>query len=199
MARVVKKVKKQKEKKEGNDKLALILGGVAAGLAVVCAVVFLVIYFQANSIDSKYEKSRQMDFDTLQNVIVVDEKDRNNYEKEFYVLVFHSDYELYPDNVFSDSTESRINNLIQKDAELQESYDKLGVSMYDRFGFYTLDLMDEDNTFILNNPTFGEKTEGPFLLKINGTTATVVSGSLATNINSILDTVNEELTANQDK
>lgn len=197
LARVVKKVKK--EKKETNDKLAMILGGIAIGLTVVCAVVFLVIYFQVNSIDAKYDNSRSMDYDTLVNEVLVNDKERSNYENTIYILVFHSDYETYPQNEFGSSREKSIQNIIKYDKELIELYDNQGVNMSDRIGFYTMDLMNEENDLILDNSMFGNYAEGPFVIKITGTTVSKTTSSLGTFIGDIEDDFYFEKQNNEDR
>lgn len=198
MARVVKKQKKTKNnEKNFNFK---ILGAALGGLALICGVVFLVIYLQANSIDAKYSNSRQIDYDTLVNEVLENETSRSNYEQTIYVLVFHSDYEEYPNNVFSDSTENKVKSLIRTSLLLNEAYESQDVAMSNRVAFYTLDLMDEDNQGILNNSIFGSVEEGPFIIKIEGTSVKEVkTSSLPSYINTITTVIDENYASNQDK
>ncbi len=170
MARVVKKVKKTKVNKQGKEvkvnNLPKILASVIGGVLAIGLVVGLIIFFQVTSVDEKYNKSRSMDYATLVDVILENDKDRSKYEKEMYILVFHSDYETYPDNVFSSAAESYVNRAINTDLKLNETYVSLGISTSDRIGFYTMDLMDSKNEDILNNERFGNIESGPFVLKV---------------------------------
>ncbi len=209
MARAVKKSKNKKNKnvnssnnsnkQVSNSNLPKIIGAIAGAVLVVGLIVGIVFFISENIVSEKYKNSRSIDYDTIVNVIMENESSRNNYENEFYILVFHSDYDQYPENVFSDTTEGKVQDLIKKDLRLHSLYNTTNVSNANRLGFYTLDLMDSDNEDILNNDLFGNKSEGPFILKVDGSRVTVKSGSHATVINDIISEIDAEISKNQDK
>lgn len=202
MARVVKKEKGIKNKQNTNSKpsaLPKILGVLAGVLLVGLVVVGVVFFVKDNYVSSKYSNSRSMDYDTIVNVIMENDRERNDYENEFYIYIFHSDFEQYPENVLSDTTEDKLQSLIKKDLRLFSLYNTNNVSNSNRLGFYTLDLKDEDNLDILNNSLFGDKEEGSFFLTVSGKEVKVKSGSNATIINDIIFDLDLEIENNQNK
>lgn len=201
MARVVKKQKKQKGSSSDEIKsnnIAKILGAVAGVVVTAALIVGIVFLVASNSVETKYKNSRSIDYDTLVNEVLSDDANPNDFESTMYILVFHSDYEEFEDNVLSASTESAVQKLIKADLKLNEAYNKTDISNSKRIGFYTLDLNDDDNLEILNNETFGNKEGGPFLMKIESQTVSFKTLG-TTYINDLVSDFTLEYEKNQDK
>ncbi len=169
MARVVKKDKK--EKQSSKKPLIITLSSIL-GVGLIIGIVFLVIFLLKGSPSEKYTDSRSMSYSKLLEITDNDSQEGLRYENTFYIYVFNSDYDKNPDSELKEEFEGYLNDIIKYDGLLNDYYtDKNNpVPLDSRTGFYTLDLMDDDedknNIGILTDAKFGNHGDGPFLIKV---------------------------------
>ncbi len=199
MARVKKKVKKEKTS-DSNTKLHMIIGGVAAALAVCCIIAGLVIYLTGSVTAKLYKNSRDMDYETL--VEMYEDRDvREKYEGTMYVLVFHSNHEdeAFADYKITDSQNIQIKTAITNDLKLNEKYDDNKVEQQNRYAFYAVDLMDSDNDGLSSDDNFGYSKEAAYILVLTNTSSGLSVKKQSLSKAYLEDTINSRLTSEYGK